>query len=285
MSKIQEFKKLMLDEKRQNNELASLTELTSNSKTSRWNLFLYIVAFFGDTLWQLWQQTRKEIDVLVHLQRHVNIAFLRKKLLNYRDGHPFDKETLSFKGNYTDEQIELSKIVKRAAVQAITLENRKLLKMKIAGEDSNGLKKLPQSKVKAIKTYIEAHGEGTLIDVQSLNPDDLRFEFDVYIDNQILQTDGTRVDGTANTPVPDAIQEFLASKNFKFDGELVLSLLIDAIQQVEGVESRAVNIKVAQSNYQLPLEWQDIDERYTSQSGYFKLLPENLKINYKIRNA
>lgn len=283
MSKIQEFKQLMLSEKSNNTELASLQEMTSTSKVSRWNLFLYIVAFFGDTLWQLWKTTRQEVDELILLQRHVNIAFLREKLLKYRWGHPFDKEALAFTGDYTDEQIAIAKIVKRAAVQAITLENRKLLKMKIAGEDANGeLIKLPQAQVDAILPYIEAHGEGTQIDLQSLNADDLRIEVDVYIDNQILTTNGERIDGSVSAPVPNAIQEFLASKNFKFDGELVLSLMADAIQNVEGVDSRAVNFKTAQANYQIPIVWQDINERYMAQSGYYKLTPANLKINYII---
>ena len=121
---------------------------------------------------------------------------------------------------------------------------------------------------------------GTYIQYFSDFPDQLRIEMDVYIDNQVLLANGQRVDGTDDKPIFNACQEFLADENFNFKGEFVRSLLVDKIQQVDGLKDRAVNIKKVEANTLTPPSWELISERYISKSGYFELLEENLTVNY-----
>lgn len=103
----------------------------------------------------------------------------------------------------------------------------------------------------------------------------------MYIDPQILTQNGSRVDGTANDVVATAVDDFLADKNFKFDGELVLSLLADKIQEVDGIEARSVSFVNVEANYKIPEEWEVVQERYTAYSGFFKI--RELKVNYLIK--
>ena len=281
MSQIQTYKELQTSEKEAAPELLSLN---STSKVSVFNLWFYIVAFIANDLRTLFTVHKTEINSLIKAQKVTNIDYYRTILFAYRDGHTFDRQNLVYTGNYTDEQIAATQIIKRVAVQPLRVENRLTLQVKLATEDETGtLVKIDEETLARIEEYVFVNSNGVQIEYFSDKADDLRIEIDVYIDNTILGTDGSRIDGTANTPVPEAINTFLEDKNFKFDGEIVLSQLINAIQAVDGIESDAVRVVSAEANYQTPASWESFKERYTARSGYYNLSEENLTINYIIK--
>tara|TARA_R110002126_G_scaffold274766_1_gene419963 strand:+ start:631 stop:1479 length:849 start_codon:yes stop_codon:yes gene_type:complete len=281
MSQIQTYKELQTSEKEAAPELLSLN---STSKVSVFNLWFYIVAFIANDLRTLFTVHKTEINALIKAQKVTNIDYYRTILFAYRDGHTFDRQNLVYTGNYTDEQIAATQIIKRVAVQPLRVENRLTLQVKLATEDETGtLVKIDEETLARIEEYVFVNSNGVQIEYFSDKADDLRIEIDVYIDNTILGTDGSRIDGTANTPVPEAINTFLEDKNFKFDGEIVLSQLINAIQAVDGIESDAVRVVSAEANYQTPASWESFKERYTARSGYYNLSEENLTINYIIK--
>tara|TARA_R110002096_G_scaffold301316_2_gene496187 strand:- start:291 stop:1139 length:849 start_codon:yes stop_codon:yes gene_type:complete len=279
---IQQYKDQQTDQK---DSFIELVNLSSNSKVSIFNLWFYIVAFVANSLKELYDIHEQEIVYLIDNQKIGSLNYYRTIVLAFRDGHTFDRETLQYIGNYTEAEIAEAQIVKRAAIQSITNEGRKQLFLKLATEDSEGnLQKIESDVLDRISAYMYPNiNAGTYIEYFSDKADDLRIELDVYIDNTILSADGVRIDGTSNSPIPDAINSFLANKNFKFDGELVLSQLENAIQVVSGVESEAVRFEKVEASYQTPLSWEIVKERYTARSGYYQLLDENLKINYLIK--
>jgi hypothetical protein len=283
MSNIQTYKKSQLLEKESNPDLAALIEANSSSKVSVWNLWFYIVAFIANNLIELFSVHKTEINLLIQAQKITNIEYYRTLLLAYRDGHTFDRSNLTYSEGYTEDQIAAAKIIKRVAVQALKIENTLTLQVKVATEDENGLAKIEDEVLSRISSYVFVNSNGVQIEYFSDKADDLRLEIDVYIDNTILGTDGSRIDGTSNNPIPDAINTFLEDKNFKFDGEIVLSQLINAIQTVDGIESDAVTIISAEANYSTPASWETFKERYTARSGYYNLAEENLTINYIIK--
>ena len=57
--------------------------------------------------------------------------------------------------------------------------------------------------------------------------------------------------------------------------------LVKKIQAVAGVQDRSVRFKLAEVNHTVPAVWEEIQERYTAYSGYYKVL--ELKINYLIK--
>jgi hypothetical protein len=271
----------MLTEK---NNTSALDSLNSTSKVSIWRNFLYITAFIGNSLKELFELHKLEVQDLLDNQIITNLEYYRNLLFDYRDGHTFNREALIYTGDYTDEQIEASKIIKRVAVESVRVENVNTLYVKLATEDSSGkLVKLEQEVLDRIEDHVFVNSNGVQIVYFSEDADKLRLEINVYIDPTILDSEGVRIDGTANTAVPDAINNFLEDKNFKFDGELILAQLVNAIQDVEGVENEAVRIVKAEASFKAIEEFVEFKERYTANSGYYELLEENLKINYLIQ--
>lgn len=282
MSNIQTYKDHQTSQKESYPELA---DLNSSSKVSIFNLWFYIVAFVANTIKELYSVHKVEINELIKAQKVSNIDYYRTILFAYRDGHNFDNELLQYVGEYTEEQIATAQIIKRVAVQALKIENRLTLQVKVATEDENRiLTKIDAAALARIEQYVFVNSNGVQIEYFSDKADELRLEIDVYIDNTILGSDGVRIDGTSNNPVPDAINTFLADKNFKFDGEIILSQLVNAIQLVDGVENEAVRIVKAEASYQTPVAWEQFVERYTARSGYYNLSSANLTINYLIKD-
>lgn len=281
MSQIQTYQTAQATQKASYTELA---ELNSTSKVSVFNLWFYIASFLANTLLELYTLHQTEVAALIKAQKVTNIDYYRTILFAYRDGHTFDRETLAYATNYTDEEIAAAQIIKRVAVQALKVENRLTLQVKVATEDESGnLTKIEDEVLERIESYVFVNSNGVQIEYFSDEADDLRLSIEIYIDNTILNIDGTRIDGTSNTPVVDAINTFLENKNFKFDGEIVLSQLINAIQAVDGIESEAVSILKAEASYTTPASWEVFTQRYTARSGYYNLASENLTINYLIK--
>ena len=278
---VEVFKQHQIDKKAQ---LSELDPLDSTSKVSIFRLWINIVASLANTLKELYALEKEEINQLIGEQKLGTLNYYRETALAYRDGHPFNRESLTWAGTYTDAEIATSQIVKRAAIQSTEVEGRKRLFLKLATEDSGGnLAKIDATTLGRIKDYMQPNiHAGTYIEYFSDKADDLRFEIDVYIDTQILLETGERIDGQSNAPVFDAVSEFLADTNFKFDGEIVVSLLADKIQSVEGIVDRSVRFVKTEANFQTPAAWFEFAERYVSKSGYFDLTLENLTVNYLI---
>jgi hypothetical protein len=279
MSNTQDYINKMLAEKDAN---TNLYNLSSESKVSIWRNFMYVVAFIANFVRELQDVHETEVSALIDNQKLTNLNYYREVVFNYRDGHPFGRETLSYTGTYTDEEIEAAKVVKRAAADETTENGIKKISLKLATEVDSELQELEENTLNRIKEYVFINAPaGTNLSIISIRPDELKLEVDVYIDPQVLTTSGVRVDGTSNDVIATAVDEFFADQNFKFDGELVLSLLEDKIQAVQGVQDRSVRFKTVAANHTVPAVWETVTERYTAYSGYYKVL--ELKVNHLIK--
>lgn len=264
-------------------EKANIPELSSLNSTSKVSIFrnlFYIVASTANDLSNLFKVHKKEVTDLINAQKITNEEYYRTVALEYRDGHTFDAGKQKYYGTYTPAQITSAMIIKRCAVQVITSAGRQKLFVKVATEDASGkLVPLPALQFQRFIAYMNLRKPlGVNIKYQSIAADQLRIVADVYIDPQILTENGDRIDGTINKPVELAFHEFFKDSNFKFDGELVLSLLENRVQKVVGVLDEAVRFENVESTYTGPNSWNLIKERYTANSGYFDLV--SLKINY-----
>jgi hypothetical protein len=93
----------------------------------------------------------------------------------------------------------------------------------------------------------------------------------------VLDENGARLDGADNSPVDNAIKTYI--KNLKFNGEYSNLALIDALQNVEGVE--IPELKNAQAKYG-ENDWVIIDAKYIPDAGYLKIYdPADLTLTYK----
>ena len=90
----------------------------------------------------------------------------------------------------------------------------------------------------------------------------------IYYDPLVLKNDGSRIDGTATTPVKDAVNAFLDM--LPFNGVFILNSFIAAMQAVSGVVIADVQSVQAFYGSITPVV---IDVQYTPDAGYMALDP------------
>jgi hypothetical protein len=259
------------------NEQNTISNLTSTSKVAIWRLWVYIVAFAVWTLEKLFDFYKVEVDQRIAKNEIHNFLWYRKKALEFQYGHALIPETDSYDNTgLVISDIEKSKIIKHVAVIRKIISGHGFLELKLAKEDNNQLVPLEAPEMEAFKAYMFLVADaGTYIQYISLAHDSLKLVLEIQYDPQILWQDGSRKDGTDNTPVIKAINEFLYT--LEFNGELILTKLADYLQNVEGV--KIPKIREAYSKYGA-FDYEIIDETYIARAGYMRLDLDNTTINY-----
>ena len=211
-----------------------LAVLSSTSRTAIWRLWLYIVAYAIHTLEVLFDVHKVEVsDALLLLKPHT-ARWYRNKSLAFQYGFNLYPDTDVFNNEgYTPEQVEASKIIKYSAVTEATNESR--LIVKIATEDGNKeLAPIAEPQKESFDAYInEIRDAGVKVTVINYLPDVLRLHIKIYYNPLVLTSSGVSI-LTGKKPVEIALQEFM--KELPFDGELILSALVDKLQRTEGVD-------------------------------------------------
>lgn len=285
---ISEITATMVQDVQSNTDLNQ--QLTSTSKSSIWRSILFICAKAIWGLQVLFDLFKSEIETEIAKNKIHSKEWYRQKALDFQYGFSLVPGTDKYNNtNYTDEQIEVSKVVKQAAcIKLISGAGFGILRVKVAGDDGNGnLAQLPQLQYEAVKHYFLRYvvDAGTQLTVTTGEADDLLLTLDIYYDALVLTPTGERRDGTAQTPVKDAIVDFL--KSLEFNGALYVGDLVKAIRAIDGVE--LAKCKEARSKYgSYDYYTQDIqnvgliDEIRIADSGYMKLDLNVLQINYKV---
>lgn len=275
---IQSIKDSILAEKA---NYEDLNGLTSTSKVAIYNLWAYVIATVAWVQYQLWDKYKIELNDQIAAQKRYTLQDFRNMALAFRYGHELNDETGTYdEGVYTDEEIAVALIVKRAAVIELELNNRKHLFIKVATEDANGdLAKLTDVQIAALEQYFaRIKPAGTKIIIFSDNADDLRMTLDFYYDPLILDETGVRIDGRGNTTVQDAIRAYL--KDLKFNGEFTIAELENRLQIIEGCADQEAYVRSCEANYVTPEAWQQITASFVANSGYMKIDEINLNINF-----
>ncbi|MFC4163993.1 nucleotidyltransferase [Epilithonimonas zeae] len=237
---LQQIQDSILSAKETQTELSGLTDsLTTNSKTSIWKLFIYVVAYAIWVLETLFDTHKAEVlDALTQLKPHT-ARWYRNKALAFQYGVGLDfkliEDTDQFNNaTYTAEQIAASKIIKYAAVTESSIESR--LIVKIATEKNGLLEPIGEDEKFSFDAYInEIKDAGVKITVLNYVPDRLQLKLTIKIDPMVLNRNGMKIlksDG-GEFPVVEAISAYM--KELPFNGMLVLNHLVDKLQAVEGV--------------------------------------------------
>ena len=260
------------------------------SKVSIENILFNVVAFAMWLLEKIWDQFRNETNTEIEKNRIHSKQWYRQKALDFLFGFAVADGTDAFDTTgATDEEIQAAKVVKQAAcIKMISSAGYGILRVKVAGEDANGnLKRLPTDQFDALKYYFMRYAvdAGTQLKCTTGDADDLLLNIDVYYDPLVLNTQGERLDGTAQTPVKDAIVAFL--KSIEFNGSLYVSDLVLKIREVEGVSKcKCVEARSKYGSYSYNTTGIQnvglIDEIRIADAGYMKLDESVLQINYKV---
>ena len=250
---------------------AALSGADSSSKVAIYNLWAYIVAFCMWSIYKAWDIFKIEMDQKIREQKLYSLLWFRNMALEYRHGHPLDETTGIYTGEgYTEEEILAAEIVARASVNEIEINKRKHLFIKMAKEVNDKLVKLDDAEKAGVEQYFaRIKPAGTKIITFSDDPDELKLNITFYYNPLILDQNGARIDGSDNEPVQTAIKDYLS--NLKFNGEFILSELVDILQNIEGCADREVYIESAEANYLEPAEWNPIESSYIANSGYMEI--------------
>ena len=252
---------------------SNLSELNSTSATALWSLFLYVVAagisffeqvqdlFYDDLIYQ------KSTTPVYTFQ------WWQDRLINYYQFSSSDPNIGIVKVNdnfniYYETLDESARIVKFCSVTQ--LSGNRQVTIKVAKDDGFGNPEvLTNDEITSAASYVTAvKSAGLLISTVSFPADKLFFDIDIYFDGQYVKS-------TTKDNVNNAIIVFLSQ--LPFNGSVMLSAVVDAIQQVEGVVDVVINTAEIQPDGQTaPLPFKRI--AYTK-AGYANYNPANSIIN------
>ncbi len=238
---IEQINNLIIQTKQNDSRLDGLT---TNSKTSIWGLFCYVIAYIIFTLELQFDTHKTEVSDALANQKKGSKLWYRNMALAFQYGFDLITDTDLFNNDgYTDQQIEDKKIIKYAAV--IESEQESRLIVKIATEDSSGvLAPINDIQKMAFDYYFdEINYAGVKYTIINYAPDRLKLKLTIKVDPKVIDLNGTKIlmsaSDVGSKPVEIAISEFM--KELPFDGKLVLNALIDKLQSVEGVVNPILN--------------------------------------------
>lgn len=237
------------------------------------NILFEIIAFSIYLLELLFDQHKREVELLLYNQVTTRAPWYRFKALAFQYGHDLIPDTDRYDNTgFTADEVADSKIIKYSAVVESEDESRVIVK--IAGEDNEILAPITEVQLDAVVEYFrEIRAAGVRITVINYLPDELYLQLRIYRDPLVLNAQGQSI-LVGNQPVEDALNVYL--KNLPFNGELILQDLVDALQIVEGVRIAHVVtafsawIDPAVDDYGTP---EPISIKTIPVSGYYKLIP------------
>jgi hypothetical protein len=248
-----------------------LNDLSSNSKVAIWRLWAWVTAVIIWTHETLWEKFKAEIIAI--LDGRVNYGhpkWFRQEVLNYQHGHEliWDGKKYRYAAPLPPEE---GIIQQCAVVEAEDEYGRLNVTIKVVKAENEPLEPDEKSAFTAYVRAIKPAGIKTFI--KSNVADDLKLSWDIYYDPLVLNADGELITDTSIKPVEVAIDSFL--KQLPFNGMLVLTRLVDAVQNAEGVADPVLNS--AEAKYGANA-YEVINARYLPDAGHLKV--EELTINY-----
>jgi hypothetical protein len=247
------------------------------SKTNLLRLITYIVALCQWTVEQIQDVHKAEINELIAQKKPHSLRWYAEKAKAFQIGHNLVAEHDYYDNTgISDDDVETSKIVKHAAVvRQRRLNNRVYLRIKVATSSGSDLAPLQEAQLIPLQEYFDRIADaGVDFEISSSQPDRLILSLRVYYNPLILGKNGSRLDGTDNAPVPNAIRTYL--QNLPFNGLFVLAHLVDALQAVDGVEiPHLTSCTASYGNVSTA-----VAVEYVPDSGYLRIDDADLNIEY-----
>jgi hypothetical protein len=202
------------------------------SKASIENILFYVFAVCVWTLEALFDTFRGDVKTMVEEQKPHSLRWYHNKTLAYMYGKELDGESDSYNTDgMSEEDIEAAKVVKYCAVS----ENSNGAVNIKAASDNNG-ERVPLTDIQksGLAGYLSAVKDaGVIISIISVPADSVTLDLRIYYNPLVLDNGGSRLDGNANTPIQDAINNYFAS--LRFNGEVSTTAINNVLQQVDGV--------------------------------------------------
>lgn len=233
----------------------------SNSKTAEWNLWASIVATAIHAFELIMELFAKEIDALTTRITPGTIRWYAEMCKRFQNG-----DTLAFDTGtallYYPKKDPAKQIIAVAAVSE-KQDTAGAVSIKVAKKDAQGhIVELSPSELYNFKNYIDSiKFAGSRTEVNSTKADLIYYDLTVYHDT-------TKSSEEIRGDITKALEQFKVS--IDFDGVLYRQKLLDAVMDVAGVTTCALNA-LEQHTYkdQDPSVWHSVDTHALLESGYF----------------
>jgi len=211
-----------------------LTDLTSTSKVAIWRLWAFLTAVAINIHENIFDLHKAEVEALSETLITGTVRWYQQECLRFQLGSTQAWTGVKFA---YPSIIPASQIIKFAAVQ----EGGGRVLIKVAKDSGGSPIKLTAGEKTAFDSFIEeTKFAGTIIDKISDDPDDIKVDYDVTVDPQLINpATGESITTPGSFPVEDAVNSFL--ENLPFDGIIYLSKMTDAVQAVDGVIDTTLN--------------------------------------------
>ena len=247
--------------------------LTSTSSVAIFRLFLYLVAFCAWTVENLHDFFKIEVAETIAAMKPHSLRWYAEKSKAFQYGYDLVAEADYYDNTgIAEDVITASKIVSYAAV----VEKERGVRIKVAKTVGSDLDALTVGELASFTAYmIEVKDAGVKLQITSGTADSLFLALRIQYNPLVLNAAGARIDGTAATPVKDAIKAHL--KVLPFNGVFSVQKLVDTIQAVEGVVDLSVD--QVQTKYGLLL-FSTVNISVIPDAGYLRIADGDVFITY-----
>ncbi|MDR2954399.1 MAG: hypothetical protein LBV43_04895 [Prevotella sp.] len=253
--------------------------LTFDDQFSSASLESIIFDDVATALWvnrQVFEQHKTDVSAILKEQMTGTANWYAWKAKQFQYGQELVQDTDYYDNTgLTSEQITAMQVVKYAA--AVESQDKSIIYLKIVTEKNGNRQPLSAAQLTAFKSYLNAYQyAGVRVMVINDPADHMKQTIDIYYDPQVLDESGKRLDGNADTPVQDAIRNYL--KNLPFNGMYTNQALVDTLQVLDGVV--IAEIKFAASRYGAYTVFTEINAREVAHAGYYQISDVNLILNF-----
>lgn len=216
---------------------ATFPALTGVDTTSDAGLFKQLrglFALFVQMLETSWDKFRQNLETDLSKSKVGNISWYvrQAKLFQYGDAIAI------INGQVGYLTVDPNKNIISQATMSEDMASGKL-SLRIAKKENNRMVPLTENELTAVKEYMsKVKFAGVLLDVLSLEADQVRLVASVKVDRQIMALTGTLLSNSTKAPVVEAINTYLST--LPEESIISNSALTDAIRKIPGVKDCTV---------------------------------------------
>ena len=251
---------------------------TNTSKVAIWRLLFYVVAFTIMVFEQLFDSFSSDVDTKIDSMRAHGLSWYANKAKAFQWGYELLPDSDQFDPTSNDIiSVADSLIVAFAACTETTIDNVRVLLIKVAALSGTSLVPLSDEQFVAFQAYMQTIKDaGVKLDFYNNVADLIKVSVNVYYNPMLLDSTGLRTNGSGY-PLQDAANNYLL--NMGFNGEFINAAFIDALQNSYGVSRRKVDLLGVQRKDSSEV-WQPVASSFIPDAGYCVFDTDGLNITY-----
>ena len=257
---------------------ADMVVMFSNtSKVALWKLLFYVMAFAIMTFETLLDAFSVAVDTKIDTMRAHSLTWYSEKGKAFQWTYSLISDTDQFNPSSSTLSVADSLVVAYCACTETTIDNVRVLLIKVAGLSGSSLAPLTNEQYLAFQTYMQTIKDaGVPLHFYNRAADLIKVSVNVYYNPMLLNNNGLKP-YSSTYPLQDAANSYLLS--IGFDGQFINAAFIDALQNSYGVSRRKVDLLGVQRK-DMSGVWQNVSSSFIPDAGYCVFDTNGLTINY-----